>query len=132
MITADELNSLFHNRLPGLVGIEVTEVAPKRLKAALAVRSELLAPNDFLHGATVVALADTACGCGTLAHMPAGAKGFTTIELKCNFLGTARDGVIVCEATLQHEGRKTHVWDALVSQNDHTIALFRCTQMILW
>ncbi|MGH8717862.1 MAG: PaaI family thioesterase, partial [Burkholderiales bacterium] len=56
----------------------------------------------------------------------------TTIERKCNFLGTARDGVRVCEATLQHEGQKTHVWDALVSQNDRTIALFHCTQMILW
>lgn len=134
MITADELNALFPGRLPGLIGMKITEVAPKRLLAALLLRPELLAPNDYLHGATVVALADTACGCGAIAHMPAGAKGFTTIELKCNFLGTAREGSLVCEATLEHEGRKTQVWDARVTDaaTTRTIALFRCTQMILW
>jgi uncharacterized protein (TIGR00369 family) len=134
MITGNELNARFHNRLPGLIGIKIAEIAPKRLTATLALRPELLAPNDYLHGATVVALADTACGCGTIAHMPPDAKGFTTIELKCNFLGTAREGGIVCEATLEHEGRKTQVWDAIVkdSQSGRTIALFRCTQMILW
>ncbi|MGH8728156.1 MAG: PaaI family thioesterase [Burkholderiales bacterium] len=133
MITADELNSLFHHRLPGLIGMKITQVEPRRLKATLALRSELLAPNGYLHGATVVALANTACGCGAIAHMPAGAKGFTTIELKCNFLGTAREGSIACDASLEHEGRKTQVWDAVVKDSQgRAIALFRCTQMILW
>jgi len=132
-VTADELNALFDDRLPGLIGMRITDVAPKRLQATLDLRSELLAPNGYLHGATVVALADTACGCGVIAHMPSGAKGFATIELKCNFLGTARAGRLVCEATLEHEGRKTQVWDAKVKDagTGHTIALFRCTQMIL-
>lgn len=134
MITAHELNRKFNNRLPGLIGMEIVEVARERLTARLSVRKELLAPNGYLHGATVVALADTACGCGTIAHLPERAKGFTTIELKCNFIRTVRDGEITCEARLERAGRRTQVWDAVVkdSASGRTVALFRCTQMILW
>ena len=66
--------------------------------------------------------------------LPKGASGFTTIELKANFLGTARDGAIVCRATPLHLGRTTQVWDATVSAeaSGAQIARFRCTQMILW
>jgi len=131
--TADELNALLPGTLPGLLGLTITAHEPGRLEAALDVRPELLAPNGYLHAATVIALADTACGYGCLAHLPDGARGFTTIELKSNFLGTAVDGTIGCVATPAHLGRTTQVWDATVATADGaTIALFRCTQMVLW
>jgi 1,4-dihydroxy-2-naphthoyl-CoA hydrolase len=95
------------------------------------LRSDLLAPNGYLHAGTVVALADTACGYGCIASLPEGGTGFTTIELKTNFLGTAREGVLACVATLLHGGRTTQVWDAVVLHGDRTIALFRCTQLVL-
>ena len=65
---------------------------------------------------------------------PSGARGYTTIELKANLLGTARDGHLECEATLVHGGRTTQVWDAKVTSNESgkTLALFRCTQLILY
>ena len=69
--------------------------------AELDIRPELLAPNGYLHAATVVGLADTASGYGCVANLPPDAKGFTTIELKCNYLGTARSGTIDCDATLK-------------------------------
>src|SRR5215469_15409323 len=90
--------------LPGLIGVCFTAIAEGRIDAELAIRPELLAPNGYLHAATVIALADTACGYGCLAHLPAGADNFTTVELKTNFLGTARDGTIVCVATPVHLG----------------------------
>ena len=121
-------------RLPGLLGVVVDEVAPSLVRAHLQVRDDLMAPNGFLHAGTCVTLADTACGYGTVAHLPQGAQGFTTIELKSNHLGTARDGVVEVEARLVHGGRSTQVWDALVSHREsgRTLALFRCTQIVLW
>ena len=92
------------------------------------------APNNFLHAASIVALADTTCGYATMAHLPEGAASFTTIELKSNHLGTVREGTILCVASAQHLGRTTQVWDAVVTDaaNGRSLALFRCTQMILW
>ena len=132
--TLDAANRRGEGRLPGLVGFRVTAIDEGRLDAELDIRPELLAPNGYLHAATVVALADTACGYACLAHLPADASNFTTIELKTNFLGTAREGTIACVARAVHLGRSTHVYDATVTRRDdgRAIALFRCTQMILY
>jgi 1,4-dihydroxy-2-naphthoyl-CoA hydrolase len=132
--TLDVLNARSQGRLPGLIGIRFVGIEEGMIAAELDVRSELLAPNGFLHAATVIALADTACGYGCLAHLPPGADLFTTIEVKSNFLGTALDGTIAVVARPAHLGNSTQVWDAVVTRgsDDRTIALFRCTQMILW
>jgi uncharacterized protein (TIGR00369 family) len=134
MPTIEEMNTWGDDMLPGLLGVEICEAAPGILRARLPLRPQLLAPNGYLHAASVVGLADTACGYGTLANLPQGARGFTTIELKTNFLGTARSGIIACDARLVHGGRTTQVWDAEVrdASTDRVIALFRCTQLILY
>ncbi len=133
MPTLEQMNARLPGTLPGYLGIEVVTIAGGRVDAQLPIRPELLAPNGFLHAATVVALADTSCGFGAVANLPAGAHGFTTIELKTNFLGTAHEGTLSCEATLMHGGRTTQVWDARVlNPEGQVIALFRCTQAVLY
>ena len=132
-ITPEVMNQRGLGYLPRLVGIEVISIGADGITGRLPVRPELLAPNGYLHAASVIALADTMAGYGTVANLPEGAKTFTTIELKSNFLGTARDGVIECTATPAHLGRLTQVWDAIVTDAaGRKIALFRCTQMILY
>ncbi|MCW2675913.1 MAG: putative phenylacetic acid degradation-related protein [Modestobacter sp.] len=133
-LSADELNALLPGTLPGLLGIVIDSHEPGQLTAHLHVRDELLAPNGYLHAATVVGLADTSCGLATRALLPEGASGFTTIELKSNHLGTAREGRISVLATNVHAGRTTQVWDAVVTNDGtgKTMALFRCTQSVLW
>jgi 1,4-dihydroxy-2-naphthoyl-CoA hydrolase len=148
-ITLDQLNALTPGTFPGLVGFEVVGVARGRLRAVLPVRPEFLAPNGFLHAAFVVAGADTACGFGCRTTLPEGSTGFTTVELKSNFLGTALDGTIVVDASVLHAGRTTQVWDAEVRAlspdadaapvhrlddpvDGRLLAVFRCTQLVLW
>lgn len=119
--------------LPGLLGIEFETLENERVRARLPLRPALFAPNGYVHAGTVVALADTACGYGCMLTLPEGAAGFTTIELKTNFLRSAKEGTIACEARLVHGGRTTQVWDATVSDEEgRTMALFRCTQLLLY
>jgi uncharacterized protein (TIGR00369 family) len=134
MTTLEQLNARGQGHLPGLIGIEFLSLELGRLTSRLALRPELLAPNGYLHAAAIIALADTTCGYGTFTDLPEGANNFTTIELKSNFLGTARQGAIACIATRVHSGRTTQVWDAEVADeaSEKTIALFRCTQLILY
>lgn len=131
--TIDRLHERQKGSLPGLLGVRVTGLEEGVLTAELTVRSELLAPNGFLHAATVIGLADTACGYACLAHLPDNARNFTTIELKSNFLGTSTEGTIGAVAKAVHLGRSTQVWDATVTAPDgKTMALFRCTQIVLY
>jgi uncharacterized protein (TIGR00369 family) len=134
MINAEQFNKRAADHLPGHLGIRITHVESGEVRGEAAVIKALMAPNGFLHAGSVVTLADTCSGCGCLATMPEGGQGFTTIELKSNHLGTAREGTIECVAKAVHLGRTTQVWDAIVTHRDtgKTIAMFRCTQMILY
>ncbi len=127
----------FHARaasaLPGHLGLVVTHAEGSVVRAELLIRPHTMAPNGFLHGGSLVTLADTACAYGSMVNLPEGATGFTTIELKSNHLSTAREGTVDCVATAAHLGRTTQVWDATLTHREtgKTLALFRCTQMIL-
>lgn len=132
-ITPESFRARQVGKLPGQFGLRVTEVVEGRILSEMEVQPWMHAPNGFLHAASVIALADSSCGYGTMAHLPEGAKGFTTIELKSNFLGTAQQGLLRCESTAEHLGRTTQVWSAVVlNPQGKRMALFRCTQMILW
>jgi 1,4-dihydroxy-2-naphthoyl-CoA hydrolase len=132
--TPQRFNSAGASKLPGHLGIVITEVTASRVSGELPVVESVMAPNGYLHAGTIVTLADTVSGYGCVANLPADAAGFTTIELKSNHLGTALDGTIVAVATPVHRGKTTQVWDALVTHKEsgRTLALFRCTQMILY
>ena len=133
-VDLDTLNARGTGRLPGWFGLKVVRLDERELAMQLQIQPQMLAPNGFLHAASVIALADTACGFATIAHLPEGAESFTTIELKCNFLGTATEGTLEAVARGVHLGRATQVWDAEVRQvaGGRTLALFRCSQMVLW
>ncbi|MES2525050.1 MAG: PaaI family thioesterase [Gemmatimonadota bacterium] len=130
----DDLNARVAGHFPDLLGIRFTHATAAELRAECPVRQDLMAPNGFLHAGAVVTLADTCAGFGCVVNLPKGATGFTTVELKSNFLGTARDGTLDCSATAVHLGGTTQVWDAVVTHREtgKTLALFRCTQMVLY
>ena len=128
----DEFRHRGDGRFPGALGVEVAEVAQGRTRMRLRIRDHHLAPNGYLHAGVVMGLADTACGYGCVASLPDGAINFATIEVKTNFLGTALEGELECKAWLVHGGRTTQVWDAEVRSGDLRLALFRCTQLVLY
>ena len=137
MLRAEITAKRFHERqadtLPGRFALVVTRIEEGRLDAEVALQPWMLAPNGHLHAASVLLLADTAAGHASIAHLPQGAKNFTTIELKSNFLGTMRDGTIRTECRAEHLGRTTRVGSAMVfGAAERKLALFRCTQLILW
>jgi uncharacterized protein (TIGR00369 family) len=130
---AHRATAFFGPRVPGQLGCVFDHSAGDLVVGHIDVTDNLIAGTGFLFAPAVIALADTcaAIGCGN--NVPPGAS-FTTIELKSNFLASARVGErVVCRCTPAHLGRQTHVWDAVVTNEatQRTIALFRCTQMVL-
>ena len=131
-ISLEALQEAGSHGFPGLLGIEFLLPGDGVLRARLAVEEKHLAPNGYLHAGTVVGFADSVAGYGCFLNLPEGATGFMTVELKTDFLRSVREGTIVCEARLVHGGRTTQLWDATVTDPDgRTMALFRCTQLVL-
>ena len=132
----ETLNEFARPKHPGMVGVEILSCEPEAVTGQLVVSEELVAGTGFLWAPVVITLADWLCAAGTPLHFPDGAEAsFTTVELKTNFIGSARLGETVfgC-ATPAHVGRTTQVWDVEVKNatRDRMIALFRCTQMVLY
>jgi 1,4-dihydroxy-2-naphthoyl-CoA hydrolase len=132
-LTLDELQERGAGGFPGLLGIEFDVVDEGLARAHLVLEERHFAPNGYVHAGAVVGLADTTCGYGCYLNLPAGGLGFTTVELKTNFVRSARDGTVSCEARLVHGGRTTQLWDAIVADGGgRAMAHFRCTQLVLY
>ncbi len=129
-----DLNRANAGKLPGHLGLEVTLVEPGRVEGQFTVRPGLVAHTGYLLAGSVLSIADILCAYGVSTVWPEGATGFTTVEAKCNFLGTAREGTVKCVATLLHGGRTTQVWDAelIAEASGKRMASFRCTQILLY
>jgi 1,4-dihydroxy-2-naphthoyl-CoA hydrolase len=134
MRTPESFNIAGARKLPGHLGIVIVDCGQSEVRGELRIVEAVMAPNGYLHAGTVVTLADTCAGYGCVLNLPPDATGFTTIELKSNHIGTARDGTIVGVAKPAHLGRTTQLWDAVVTHKESgkTLAMFRCTQMILY
>jgi 1,4-dihydroxy-2-naphthoyl-CoA hydrolase len=132
-LTFAQLQEMGSFGLPGLIGIDFHEAGDGYVRASLELEDKHMAPNLYVHAGTIVALADSTCGYGCILNLPEGATGFTTTELKTNFLRSAQTGATIgCEGRLAHRGRSTQVWDATVTDPEgRPMALFRCTQLIL-
>ncbi len=131
---SDYFHAVDWDRLPGFLGMRSVELNKERSVLEMEITDKVRNFSGGVHGGSVVALADTAAGYGCYANLPVGATGFTTLELKCNFIGMARTEKIRCIAVCIHRGKTTQVWDSTVcdGDTDRAIAEFRCTQFILY
>jgi uncharacterized protein (TIGR00369 family) len=130
---ATRMNEFFGAKAPGLHGVVCDHAGADEVRGHIDVTDALIAGTGFLFAPAIISLADTLCAIGCGANIPEGSS-FTTIELKTNFLGSARAGeTVTATARPLHLGRSTHVWDVDVrnASTDRAIAVFRCTQMVL-
>lgn len=128
------LNKRMGDGLPARLGfrVESADASAGHVRASMELTPAHLAPNGFCHAASIIALADSACGAGTFITLPPGVHNFTTTTISSSHIGTAIQGRILCEAQQAHAGKSTQVWDAVVySAEGKKIALFRCTQLLL-
>lgn len=105
--SVEDLNRANDGKLPGHLGLTVTEVADGRVVGRMEVRPDLVAHTGYLLAGAVLSVADILCAYGVSTAWPDGASGFTTVEVKANFMGTLREGAMICTASLLHGGRTT-------------------------
>ena len=128
-----EWNDVGAEYLPGLLGIEFTLVSDDEIRARMAVRKALLAWNGFLHGGSVVTLADTACGYGTVNRFARGCYWFHDpgVEKQFSRYCQGRCRRVCGETGAQGSDDASMGCDINLEGGHKTIARFRCTQLIL-
>jgi 1,4-dihydroxy-2-naphthoyl-CoA hydrolase len=132
-VQAQRMTEFFRPLVPGQLGCVFDHAAAGLVIGHIDVTRDLIAGTGYLFAPAIIALADTCAAIGCGANISEG-ETFTTVELKTNFLSSSRVGERVeCRCTPAHLGRRTQVWDAIVTKQStgRTMALFRCTQLVL-
>ena len=132
MTTIDDVQAQFAATLPGLLGIEFTELTQERVCATMLVRPDLCTTGGILHGGSVMAFADTLGAAGTARNLTAG-QGTTTVASSTKFLASARVGrTVSAECTALHRGRTTMVWQTMIRNDTGRLcAVVTQTQLVL-
>ena len=128
----DTIRALLAPLFPGLMGVQLVEVTPDKVRATLLVRPDLCTTGDSMHGGAFMAFADTLGGVATFVNLPPGART-TTIESSTKFLRGAPVGSTVrAECTAFHKGRTTMVWQTEIrSEEGKLCAVVTQTQLVI-
>ncbi len=91
-----------------LLGMRFDEVEHGRVVVSLRTRPDFANPMGSVHGGIAATMLDSVMGCAVHTTLPAGV-GYTTLELKVNYIRTARtdDRPLRAEGTVVHAGRRT-------------------------
>ncbi|MFD6275080.1 PaaI family thioesterase [Streptomyces sp. NPDC060209] len=91
-----------------LIGMRFDEVEHGRTVMSLNTRPDFANPLGTVHGGIAATLLDSVMGCAVHTTLPAGV-GYTTLELKVNYIRAARtDGqTLTATGTVIHAGRTT-------------------------
>ena len=126
------MQKLLDTIFPGLMGVRLTELAPERVVAQMAVRADLCTAGGILHGGAYMAFADTLGAVGTIVNLPEG-KRTTTTDSSTKFIAGARVGTTVTGTSVAlHRGRTTQVWQTSITNADGKLcAVVTQTQLVL-
>ena len=104
-----QLTALGDGVLPGLLGIEFTEVGDNWMRARMPVGKKVHQPFGRLHGGASVVLAETVASVAGAMAVPDG-KVTVGLDINANHVRAARDGYVHATAKAQQLGRTTQVW----------------------
>lgn len=96
-----------------LLGMKIVTVQEGVGRVTIAVDKRLMHPQMIVHGGVIFTLADTAMSMALISVFPAGTS-VSTIEAKVNYLLPVREGELLAEATITHQGRSIAVTEATV------------------
>jgi uncharacterized protein (TIGR00369 family) len=110
--------------------MELVKVDPDEMILRMPVTDKVKQPARLLHGGATAAMVETVASFGSAIQCP---KGFIPvgIEVNCNHLRAKDSGYIEAVGVPVHRGRRTHVWDVKVyDEEKKMIAIGRCTVAI--
>lgn len=114
------------------LGIEIVEASRERVVGRMPVGPKVHQPFGLLHGGASVALAETVASTAGLMQVDREKETVVGLEINANHLRGKRDGVLTAIATPLHVGRKTHVFDVRITdEQGKLVCVSRCTLAVV-
>jgi uncharacterized protein (TIGR00369 family) len=128
----EEMREQLHRAMASTIGIELIMLSRDKVVATMPVDDRTRQPFGLLHGGASAALAETVASIGAFLNIDPEKQAAVGIELNANHIRGKRDGVVTATATPLQRGRRIHVWDIRIEdENKHLICTSRCTLAII-
>lgn len=104
------------------LGLQMVERGDGRCRMAIDIERERhFNPQGVAHGGVAYSLADTAMG-GAITSLLDDDFWCATLEIKFNYHVGVREGRLICDATVLHQGKRVANIDARLFQHDRLVA----------
>jgi 1,4-dihydroxy-2-naphthoyl-CoA hydrolase len=120
----EELNSRSKGNMSETLGIRFTAIGDNYLEATMPVDHRTVQPAGLLHGGASAALAETVGSMAGYQSIDREKYYCVGVEIKCNHLKSKTEGIVTARATPLHTGRKIHVWEIRISDEENRLICF--------
>ncbi|MBD3636433.1 MAG: hotdog fold thioesterase [Crocinitomicaceae bacterium] len=126
------INNMSKNTMLETLDIEVTEVGDDYLIGTMPVDHRTKQPAGLLHGGASCTLIESLGSIGSTLVVDFKTHNIVGIEINANHVRSATEGVITGVAKLVHGGRKIHIWQVDIHNNENKlICTGRLTVMVI-
>jgi 1,4-dihydroxy-2-naphthoyl-CoA hydrolase len=131
-ISLFDINNFNQNTLISHIGIEMTKLEDKKISGKMPVNEKTYQPMRLLHGGVSVVLAETLGSIGSSLCIDLEKFYPVGLEINANHVKSAANGYVYGEATLVHCGKKTHIWDIRITNEEkELVCISRLTVAIV-
>jgi 1,4-dihydroxy-2-naphthoyl-CoA hydrolase len=127
-----QVNDRGEKTLNANLGIELLEFGEDFLRGRMPVDERTRQPAGVLHGGASVAFAETLASWAATFAVDRDRFHCVGMEINANHLRPVADGWVYGEARPVALGRRTHVWEIRISNEDgKPVCISRCTMVVL-
>lgn len=131
-ISLESLNAMSVNSMVAHLGIKFTALSEDTIEATMPVDHRTHQPLGLLHGGASVALAETLGSVAATCCLDPSLQYAVGLEINANHIKSVREGVVTGRAQPVHVGKKTHVWDISIrNEQKEIVCVSRITMAIL-
>lgn len=114
------------------LGIEFIELGENYITAKMPIDHRTTQPMGLLHGGASIVLAETLGSVASSILVDHNKYLCVGLEINANHIKSARKGFVTGKATPIHIGKKTHVWDIrITNENDDLVCVSRLTVAVI-
>jgi 1,4-dihydroxy-2-naphthoyl-CoA hydrolase len=131
-IDLEKLNQRMLNTIGETLGIEVTEVGEDYISGKMPVDHRTKQPFGILHGGASVVLAESLGSIGSMLCVDLEVEHCVGLGINANHVRSASSGYVYGKASVVHIGKKTHIWDIrITNEDDELVCISRLTVAVL-
>ena len=127
-----KINEFQKNTITDVLGIEITDIGSDYICGKMPVDERTIQPFGLLHGGASAVLAESLGSIAGGMQVNRETQNVVGVEINCNHLRSARGGWVFGKATPIKIGRKIHVWNIEIKNDDgKLVAVSRLTLAVI-